>query len=133
MSGHTPGPWIADNGDGKYFCVGAKQNGEIIAILSESKYSHDMPLPNDDDFIKWMRGEGSTPQTYGRWGEHEANARLIAAAPEMRELIDVQAHIIDALIERLREVNLIDDMDSVEFNQWSQAYQMLVAKIEGMS
>lgn len=62
--------------------------------------------------------------------EMVANAHLIAASPEMRDFMYYQADIIDRLIERLREAELVDDMDIIEFNKWSQSFQQIVEKAE---
>ena len=56
--------------------------------------------------------------------------RLVAVAPEMRDFMDYQANIIGGLIERLSDAGLVDDMDRVEFNKWSQEYQQIVEKAE---
>jgi hypothetical protein len=60
---HTPGPWTADSGDGQYYGVFRESDGGGICYLSEPG---GQLLPTDRN-----------------WPEHEANARLIAAAPDL--------------------------------------------------
>lgn len=84
MSSHTPGPWIADDAEGMYFGVFA-DNGEPLAYLIECSSScrSDM-LPRDDGAEPtWTLKASDRPLVYGRWAEHAANARLIAAAPDL--------------------------------------------------
>lgn len=70
MSGHTPGPWRLEKRDG------------VVTSQAESKVSR-------DDF-PWKVVVPAPPFALGATGaliENEANARLIAAAPELlREL-----------------------------------------------
>ena len=60
---HTPGPWIHDDFDRHYVVAGHI----YIAIADDGR---------DDD-------EGTAEGRYGTEEEVEANARLIAAAPEL--------------------------------------------------
>jgi hypothetical protein len=61
QSQFTPGPWKADNGDGEYWGV-FDENGAGLAYLTEDcRSSQGLQSPDED----------------------RANARLIAAAPEL--------------------------------------------------
>lgn len=68
---HTPGPWAADDGDGQYWGVFADNDSDAICYLCDwSPLKRETPLRRED----------------------AANARLIAAAPEM--LMALKAAII---------------------------------------
>ena len=58
MSEHTPGPWELAWEDGKHGVIGQTTGGKLVAIVGN----------NPDD---------------GRNDERKANARLIAAAPDL--------------------------------------------------
>lgn len=74
MSSHTPGPWSADDGDGQFYGV-FDDDGNPLAFLIEPKPNgSESLLPKDD--TEAIRG-------YRRWEEHQANARLMATAPEL--------------------------------------------------
>lgn len=73
MSKYTPGPWIYDAHDGAFYIFTAA-NLEMVADADP-----------DDIGIARMRGVGRGVEDH----EQEANARLIAAAPEL----------LDSLIE----------------------------------
>lgn len=63
MAEHTPGPWTVERDGQGNIVIGA-------------------PKPNDDARYLWI-----AEVTPSNNGEHEANARLIAAAPEMLEAL----------------------------------------------
>ena len=66
LGGHTPGPWF----------VAAQNDGLVIidAPPSPAPYDGPIPKPHGPDVV-------ATPNW--RLAEHEANARLIAAAPDI--------------------------------------------------
>ena len=73
----TPGPWTLKRGDGRY----------RDRLYVESKvYSTPTVISGKDQIAQF------TSSLDGHWQEHgrevEANARLIAAAPEMAELLE---------------------------------------------
>ena len=70
---HTPGPWIIDD-EGIF----ADYNGEPIAYLVEVHGDREKPLPIDYNY-EMDRNKFK----YSRLQEHNANLRLIAAAPEL--------------------------------------------------
>lgn len=94
--GHTAGPWTADNANGEYWAV-ADSNGSVVACLVEptpnvyaARYEL---LPRDEDFelavANWRHGGIDTPQPrYPNWAEQDANAHLIAAAPDLKAFAD---------------------------------------------
>jgi hypothetical protein len=63
---HTPGPWEIDH-TGKYYKPCIRHNGIIIALLAKNDAGLVMPE--------------------NQQAEDEANARLIAAAPELLEAL----------------------------------------------
>lgn len=67
MSAHTPGPWAADFGEA--YAVTAPDKGRV-AICTNLKGAHGMGGRRTGD-------------------EVEANARLIAAAPDLLEALEV--------------------------------------------
>ncbi len=68
MSGHTPGPWLADDGEGGDWVVAAESDGDVIAPLFMAT---------------------------GHYDDAKANAYLIAAAPDLlaalRDLMPLMA------------------------------------------
>lgn len=66
MAGHTPGPWIVDPIDKEYVVPAADPGGTGICVLS--------PMDNTDEL--WKFG-----------AETQANARLIAAAPDLLDAL----------------------------------------------
>lgn len=98
MSEHTPGPWRACNNYGY----------SIWRI-----------------FASWRTGSKTVAEVVGDSAETEANARLIAAAPEMLELL---AEIRDQhLIPRCG----INDCDSCDDKLFAARIDALMEKIEG--
>lgn len=78
---HTPGPWAFD-GESRIDALQFRK-------LSPHKYK-------DDDGIEreFMEGLVALPYACGGNGTHEANARLIAAAPDLlAALIDVRDNV----------------------------------------
>ena len=60
--------------------------------------------------------------------DSEANGRLIAAAPEMYELLSINANVIDTLIH---EYELFDDADISWLNDHLDMAEKLLARIDG--
>lgn len=88
----TPGPWIADDGDGHYWAV-ADQNGDAVACMAEPTLSlayrrRFQLLPLDE------KHENDEAEIYSRWDEQKANAHLMAAAPEMAKLLQAASHAL---------------------------------------
>lgn len=101
MSGHTPGPWT-------------KVNGELFG-------PHGRRVLVSDSGIGVVCGSNPDP-------EHEANARLIAAAPEL----------LEALRDLLRAVGRAgyDDADSGELFELDSAAEearAVIAKATGVA
>lgn len=105
MSNHTPGPWTACN-----------NNGYSIWRVSAPKY----------------RAESASrtiAEVVGDSAETEANARLIAAAPEMLELIERAGEIMIEL-ESLADRAFTNDA-SAQKSQWHKDAAALLATMEG--
>lgn len=62
MSGYTPGPWSIDNCDGG-FAIRPEDTGWLLSFISSHAFS-------------------------SRYHDAEANARLMAAAPELLEALE---------------------------------------------
>lgn len=77
-SKHTPGPWFADLRAG------------CFAILQQTDKRTCLYGASDDAIVfQHGRGEESSPDAYRYLtDEQEANARLIAAAPKMLEVLE---------------------------------------------
>lgn len=73
-SKHTPGPWTADNGDGEYYGV-FDETGNPVAYLVEPRGPGYRMLPYD--------GVDKARDDYTLDHEHAANARLMAASPDL--------------------------------------------------
>lgn len=96
MSKHTPGPWFAQAG---YLTIYNLSDGNVGTTCAIAKVLRDQP--GDD--------------------EAEANARLIAAAPE---LYDAAANALDTLLSCCVAGDGVDDR-----NAMLEAQQMLRAAI----
>lgn len=110
MSGHTPGPWIwyaCNDGAIRIKIPNRKDGGRtLLACIG-------LPLTNGSSLDRWYTEKGD-----------EANARLIAAAPEM--------------LEALRLINEIAERESVGGKDAPDAYGTIgrqaraaIAKAEG--
>lgn len=100
--GHTPGPW-AYRPD-KYDDWGTVKGGDGFVICQARDYRF-----SDDDHLSECRRNGVDP-----W---EANARLIAAAPDM--------------LEALKEFVARVDRGEVRSKKTYTAFKALIAKAEG--
>jgi hypothetical protein len=110
MSKHTPGPWVFEYRDGKHplnDCNGSRIDG-LWAINGEFILG---------DVTGW---DG------GYFGPNEANARLIAAAPDMLdELRRAQGELATALRDGAE--HLTPDM----LRRWFNGVSAAIAKAEG--
>ena len=80
MSGHTKGPWFVEQ-DGKTpIYVSPIDRHEEIAICNVLVIDEDP----DDDSGEWFNGD-----------QTKANARLIAAAPDLLEALEVISRLYD--------------------------------------
>lgn len=81
MSRHTPGPWYADSGDHGLIMA----SGPIAQVFG------------DDELDGW-RESGALDLSDEEWGalkdSAEANARLIARAPDLLEMLEEVVHFI---------------------------------------
>lgn len=100
MSKHTPGPWTVDAHDPT--CV-ARNEMLILRCFKSAAHSHNGTCKDLDA---------------------EANARLIAAAPEMLDLLEVLAR---TLCDVSNDASLMTRDNAGEF---SEEIQMLIARIE---
>lgn len=55
------------------------------------------------------------------------NEEILTTIARLLAHVECQAELINTLIERLSDAGLVDDMDRVEFNKWSQAHQQIIA------
>lgn len=58
-----------------------------------------------------------------RDGLVDGYSHVVAELDAVIDFVDEQGGLIGALIERLSEAKLLDEMDQVQFNQWSQSWQ----------
>lgn len=91
---HTPGPWIFDGAVGDDYLVSAQ-------VCPEESASYIAPVGTVD----------------GDWAASEANARLIAAAPEL----------LEALKAALPALEYLDDEEALK------VARAVIAKAEGVS
>lgn len=93
MSKHTPGPWkVVNHGS---ICIGV---GCYTKLKNYSRMIVNTILPETDEKYELEKAE------------LEANARLIAAAPEMLELLEEacaesETHLRDRITELLTRIN----------------------------
>lgn len=103
---HTPGPWIADLRTG---CFAILKQTDKRTCLSGA----------DDDAIVYQKGRGeeSSPGAYRYLtDEQEANARLIAAAPEMLAALEAaREFIVDGMATGF--VGMPEDEDVLEVTE----------------
>lgn len=115
MSKHTPGPWNYDSGYIDTHAVDDDGSRDYI-ILAEM---HSTFGPDNYGVDQWML----PPE------EYEANAHLIAVAPEMYELLERAGEIMNEL-ESLIDNAFTNDA-SAQKSQWLKDADALLAKIEG--
>lgn len=103
----TPGPWSAHDETGPRTKWGTKGN---IGIWADARYQHALAAydededgdPEDDAWVAGIWGEISQ--------EDHANARLIAAAPDLALALADALEQRDKLVEALREATKIVHM-----------------------
>lgn len=76
MSKHTPGPWFVEQNEKTPIYVSPVARHEQIAICNVMVIDEDP----DDDSGEWFNGD-----------QTKANARLIAAAPDLLEALELMA------------------------------------------
>jgi hypothetical protein len=104
MSKHTPGPWYEDAG---YICTKSDEGDFIILAEMHSTFG-----PDDYGVDQWRLEDD----------ELDANARLIAAAPEMYELIQALATSTESgYASPMSEAALLDTLHQLQ----GQAKQLL--------
>lgn len=82
MTDHTPGPWTIDHeriGPG----------GEPVALLCDTN------APRSGAVVEWPRMPGEVVDD----AENEANARLLASAPQMLEAIESAGRIVSKVLD----------------------------------
>ena len=87
---HTPGPWYAESGH-------KQQNGQVYWQITDG---NDAIMQNQ---FCWCQGS------------HEANARLIAAAPDLLEALEAA----------------LNEADGVKITAWEDAARAAIAKARG--
>lgn len=101
---HTPGPWVRDTASG-FGCDVRAENGRKVAAT--------WGINNGDPYRPAYRAEC------------DANARLIAAAPELLEVLeDLTSHMTCFLALNQHE-------PGGEFEQWAERALAAVAKARG--
>lgn len=96
----TPGPWEADCRMGVFV---VRKKGDKLQCLSEAS----------DDSIVYQRGRGMKGSNYGYLtDEQEANAYLIAAAPEMYALLSKCSSCINYLLHGVVDDPVIGESEN---------------------
>src|SRR5580692_2012807 len=95
MSGHTPGPWRVEEGT---TLVWGRCDPD-----DRSTYGMGYPIASCEMPRSW------SPDHRPDEAEREANARLIAAAPEMYELIEQFGDTITDMFEQMLRGHWVDD------------------------
>lgn len=106
MNKHTPGPWWVANNRSSVL-AGNRNNPEIVADTS----------PNDIMAIAMRRDS---------WTEQSSNARLIAAAPDLLEVLQQVVKTYDKLAE-----DYVEMMFSKRFAACIKVARKIIAKTEG--
>lgn len=109
---HTQGPWFAvPYGDGNDTVVCRDKAGNHRIAF--------MPIPGsrDEQERRWT------------WAEIQANARLIAAAPDLLEALEKAAQNIDAMANALRSEQLFAAGDRAA--GWAVEALQVIAKARG--
>lgn len=73
MTGHTPGPWKVEEQDGAHIIL----MGTALTSRAQHEVQHSIVYDHG-----LFPGDDETPES-DQWVEAEANARLIAAAPDL--------------------------------------------------
>ena len=98
---HTPGPWAIDK----------TSNADSIELIVTSTHLQGQ----DDDVCSVYGGNDNNEQT------REANARLIASAPEL----------LEALETALTEISPAFNFDQAKYPEWVKQIQSAIKKAKG--
>jgi len=117
---HTPGPWEV------YSCEEGERHGQVFAPdgVSDGKTVCDLPKS------KLIQPEDKRKNHYFvHSAEDEANARLIAAAPEMLE----QCKLFEKVLKAIGDMGYKDeiDLDSHSWLMRTMELREVLAKVEG--
>jgi hypothetical protein len=115
-SQHTPGPWTVDDGESSLIGIFGEDSDPVAYLaepISHRGFRSFKPLPLDPDFER--EHDLGDPVIYHKGCEQAANARLIAAAPD--------------LLAALKAVVRVADRKTVEFD----AARAAIAKATGVN
>jgi len=90
MSKHTPGPWKKCGGATPHFCSVHSKSGYIVFGMADHQYDKE---------------QGKKIKAPDMW-EQQANARLIAAAPELLEALKEAIEFANAANHHIAGQNL---------------------------
>ena len=103
MSKHTEGPWAVE-----------------ADPMDDRDYETMIVLPNKSGgFGTWIAraehnwNEASAGEHRISWAEAQANARLIAAAPELLEALEATTHEVESVIRLVSNLTVRDEMQAV--------------------
>ena len=106
---HTPAPWVfvpgPDSNPRTRFAIYSEASGAVVAVASPLTHSPDFPV-------------------------REANARLIAAAPDLLREVRKNNHLLGDLLTLLRIVNP-ESVHTVSIEMQIKANTAAIAKAQG--
>jgi len=122
MSGHTPGPWFACCDDENAYSHFVFQSESEACICSMD--SNDPDDPRD----KYEKLEPVVTVA-----ERQANARLIAAAPDLLEALKASYAVTKDALDDLRGLGAEDSILAIRLANSERVIRSAIAKAEGKS
>ena len=106
-AGHTPGPWSVNTQHANIEIRGPEESGVIVARMVEWGIAADTPSPQ------------------------AANARLIAAAPELLDALKVAYIAMQHMGNVLNNIDAVDEKEDAQHDAAFEAVSLAIARATG--